>query len=226
MKLANYDVLPLILGLPYTIAFNLRYFPLSVALRLPVLLSNQVWLKRMNGRVIIEQPSPGIVRIGFGDVPLFDKFRDRTIWDVTGTVIFKGSAALGHGTRLQIAGELTFGDGFRITAASAIRCAKRIVFGRDVLVSWDTLFMDSDAHAIQDSSGAVCNPDAEVLIGNASWIGCRSTILKGTAIPSNSVVAANSLVCGKFTQSNQIIAGVPAKTIKEGIRWSKEPPTS
>ena len=51
-----------------------------------------------------------------------------------------------------------------------------------------------------------------IQIGSNCWIGSKVTVLDGTSIGSNSVVAAGSVVRGKF-KNNLIIAGVPAKII-------------
>nr|WP_288788550.1 DapH/DapD/GlmU-related protein [uncultured Fibrobacter sp.] len=53
-----------------------------------------------------------------------------------------------------------------------------------------------------------------VKIGNRVWIGNNATILKGTEIGENSVVAAGAVVSGKFP-ANVILGGVPAKIIGE-----------
>jgi lipopolysaccharide O-acetyltransferase len=55
---------------------------------------------------------------------------------------------------------------------------------------------------------------AEISIGKNCWIGDGAVILAGTVIGDNCVIGANSVVKGKFS-SNQIIAGIPAKVVKE-----------
>lgn len=53
-----------------------------------------------------------------------------------------------------------------------------------------------------------------IRIGSNCWIGAKVTVLDGASIGNNSVVAAGSVVRGKF-KNNLIIGGVPAKIIKE-----------
>jgi len=219
MLLSKHDIVPILLGIPNTLYFNFKYFKFRDAIKLPVLLSNQIWFKSAKGAVIVEKPAFGRVRIGFGDVGIFDKIRSRTIWDVKGTVIFKGDAFIGHGSKLVVSGELILGHQFRITAESAIHCSKRIVFGQDVMISWENLFMDSDGHPIYDMSHNVCNEKKDITIGDTVWFGCRSTILKGTWIANNTIIAANSCVHGRYEKEYQIIGGVPAITIKEDVTW-------
>lgn len=58
---------------------------------------------------------------------------------------------------------------------------------------------------------------ADTVIGNNSFIGAHSVIMPGIIIGNNSIVAAGAVVT-KNVQSNCIVAGNPAKIIKEGIQ--------
>lgn len=53
-----------------------------------------------------------------------------------------------------------------------------------------------------------------VTIGENVWIGSNATILPGVMIGNNSVVAAGAVVT-KDVPENTVVAGVPAKVIKE-----------
>ncbi len=55
--------------------------------------------------------------------------------------------------------------------------------------------------------------EENIIIGKNCWIGDGAVILAGTQIGDNCVVGANSVVKGVF-ESNIIIAGVPAKKIR------------
>lgn len=55
-----------------------------------------------------------------------------------------------------------------------------------------------------------------IKIGKNCWIGDGVVILAGSEIEDNCVIAANSVVKGKFV-ANSIIGGAPAKIIKEMI---------
>ncbi len=47
------------------------------------------------------------------------------------------------------------------------------------------------------------------------------SILKGATIFDNSIVAFGSIVTKSFTETNVIIAGIPAKIVKTNINWKK-----
>ena len=190
-----------------------------MAIRLPELVSHRVWLETLGGTVTLEEVRFGIVRIGFGDLGIFDQHRSRSIWDVHGTVAFKGRAKIGHGSKLNIVGAVVFGDNFSAVAESTVIAYTRISFGKNVLLSWDVLIMDSDQHPIFLQDGTICNPTKPIRVGDDVWIGCRCLLLKGTEIPATTVIAANAVVTKSFTETNTIIGGFPAAVLKRNITW-------
>jgi acetyltransferase-like isoleucine patch superfamily enzyme len=210
----------LILAIPKTIYFNLKYFPFRDAIKFPVIVSHRVVLAKTKGKIVIDSPiKPGLIRIGFGGVRIFDRKYSRSVWHVNGKVTFKGRASLGYGTKLSVFGELIFGNNFAISAQTQIVCNKKICFGDDVLIGWDCLFMDSDAHFILNRDGVVINNPREIIIGDRVWFGARCTVTKGTIIANDVVVATNSCVYGKHETSNCIIGGNPTRILKTDITW-------
>ncbi|PAV28216.1 acetyltransferase [Virgibacillus profundi] len=55
---------------------------------------------------------------------------------------------------------------------------------------------------------------AAVTLGKNTWIGSNATILPGVTIGDNAVVAAGAVVT-KDVPENSVVAGVPAKVVKE-----------
>ncbi|WP_182004343.1 acyltransferase [Priestia aryabhattai] len=202
-----------------TLRFNWRYFKWN-GLKLPVFVSKNFLLKAIEGNVEISEYKPGLIKLGFGSVGIFDKRYDKGIWENFGSVIFEGRSDIGLGSKVSVAskGKVYFGDRLSITAKSEIVCNKEIIFGNNVLISWDCLFMDTDWHDIYDRSGNITNSDEKIIIGDHVWIGCRSTVLKGVMIPANNVVAANSTLSKEFKVTNSIIGGVN-KVLKDNIHW-------
>ena len=208
-----------LLGLPKTIIFNFKYLPFKDAIKLPVLVSHHVWLKKLSGNVKICDIRTGVIKIGFGNIGIFDPYTSRTIWNVTGYVEFKGRAFIGHGSKISIDGSLILGKDFCINAESSIVSQENITIGDNVLISWDSLIMDTDFHDIYDHNGHQTNKPLPVIIGNKVWIGCRTLILKGVHIADGVVVAAASTVTKSIGVSNSIAGGSPAKILKENIEW-------
>lgn len=82
------DIIDALLGLPKSIYFCFKYLPLGLAIRLPVLLSHHVCLANMKGTVHItaSKITVGLIKIGFGEVGIFDRKYSRTIWQNNGGV--------------------------------------------------------------------------------------------------------------------------------------------
>jgi hypothetical protein len=79
-------------------------------------------LLKTKGEISIESViKPGMIEIVFGNVSIFNKTRSKTIWDVSGKVIFKGTACIGHGSKLSVntEGVLRLGNNFEISAESS-----------------------------------------------------------------------------------------------------------
>ena len=160
-----------------------------------------------------------MVLLGFGSVGVVDYRRSRSVWQVDGEVIFDGPARLGNGFKLSVAGTVTFGSGFVLSAESQIVCQKSIAFGRGCLVSWDVLVIDSDFHAISADDGEPAPVRAAVVLGERVWIGARAIVLKGVALGDDVVVAAGAVVTRPERGSNLLLGGNPARVLRTGIHW-------
>jgi len=214
-----------LLGLPKTVWFNLRYLPWRQAVRLPVWVSHRVWLLRMGGRVSVsEGVGFGRVQIGFSHVGVFDQVRCRSIWEVSGEVDFEGACGIAHGCKISVTqeGHLILGEGCSLNAESTIYCCQRVAIGAGAMVSWQVQVMDSDLHKIMDAqTGRRLNADAPVSIGERVWLGSRAMVCKGTRIAAGSIVAAGAVCSGELGPENAIFAGVPARLLREGVVWER-----
>jgi acetyltransferase-like isoleucine patch superfamily enzyme len=208
------------IGLPKTVFFNFRFFNFKTACRLPVLLTKDVRVRSKGGKITIPKNSKfGTIKIGsliLGNRPRSSK----TTLEIHGILKFEGKASIGSGSSIFVGnnGLLEFGSDFYSTGFSNFISFKNISFGNRCLISWDCLFMDSDFHKIKIGKIQV-NYDENINVGNNVWICCNSTLLKGSIIPSNCVVAENANVTSKFDEENSIIGGNPARILKSGISW-------
>ena len=184
-----------------------------------ILCSKWVRLGNMGGSVMCPD-KVGAVQLGFGHVGIVDVRTQPTVWEVRGSVKFDGFARFGPGSRVVVGdgAHLCFGDNFLITAASSIIASRAVSFGDNVLVSWDCLFMDSDMHPISVKSGKRINEDRPIVVGNHVWVGCNTTILKGSFVPDGCVIAAGSVLSGRLERESAIYS---SKTVlKEDIVWN------
>ena len=154
---------------------------------------------RLNDKCIINNGRSTILRIEQDGV--FDCKGNVSIFYGGDIIIFQG-------------GNLKIGNSY-INSDSKIRCHKSISIGNDCAISHNVTIMDSDAHYLNGN-----NNKQDVKIGNHVWIGSHVTILSGVTIGNDSVIAAGSLVT-KDVESKTMVAGVPAKVIKNNVEWSK-----
>lgn len=109
-----------------------------------------------------------------------------------------------------------------------------IILGRNFYANFDCVFLDGNKIEIGDdvqlgpgvhiyTASHPLDPEERangvefafpVKIGSNVWIGGHSTILPGVTIGNNSIIGAGSLV-NKDVPANVVVAGNPAKVIKE-----------
>jgi acetyltransferase-like isoleucine patch superfamily enzyme len=98
----------------------------------------------------------------------------------------------------------------------------KIYIGADCMLSAGIKFKTGDSHSILDSEKKMrLNPAGDIHIGNHVWIGQDAIILKNTQISDNCVIGIRSLVTKKF-EDGLLIAGIPARVVKEKINWTRE----
>lgn len=97
-----------------------------------------------------------------------------------------------------------------------------VSIGKDCMFSREIEIRSTDVHKIYDlTTGERLNLAKKIMIGDHVWVAARVIISKGTIIPDGCVVGAASFVNKEFSISNSIIAGTPAKIVKENIRWER-----
>lgn len=104
----------------------------------------------------------------------------------------------------------------------ALTEGKKIEIGKDCLFSSNIVFRTGDSHSILDKEGNRTNSAKDITIGNHVWITQNVTVLKGTSVSENSVIATGSILTKEFKEENVLIAGNPAKIIKSDINWCNE----
>ncbi|MGP1586914.1 MAG: acyltransferase [Treponemataceae bacterium] len=106
-----------------------------------------------------------------------------------------------------------------------------ISIGDNCMFSFDCVLQSNDGHPIFDlNTGKNINNSVDIakqkkiVLENHVWLGMRVICLGTTLIKEGSVVGAASLVKKEFSKKNCILAGSPAKIIREDIRWEKYNP--
>lgn len=120
-------------------------------------------------------------------------------------------------------GKITVGDNTMFNGVCVVSY-KEVEIGKNCQIASSTIIADTDFHPvdpIEREKQVTGNKflflsvkNAKIKIGNNVWIGWNSTILKGVTIGDNSIVAAGSVVTSGQYPANSIIAGNPAKVVK------------
>ncbi len=106
---------------------------------------------------------------------------------------------------------ITLGHGTFINMGCSFQDWGGITIGDDCLIGHNcTICTVNHSKDPQRRGDMICLP---VKIGNRVWIGANVTILPGVSIGDGAIIAAGAVV-NKNVQPNTIVAGIPAKVIK------------
>lgn len=126
--------------------------------------------------------------------------------------VFEGSyIRIIKGSHLILNGSSFINENVQIT------CGDKIEIGRDCVIGRDVVIRSYDGHTILEDN---YKESAPIKIGNRVWIGQGATILKGVTIGDGAIIAANATVT-KNVPAYSIVAGIPAKVIREHVKWNK-----
>ena len=203
-----------------TIYYNFRLFPINIAVKFPLIIGLHTTLKHFTRKSIIYPKNIRTASILLG-IKLVEFPTNHTIIDNDGIIKINGTVRIGSGTYLLIGskGFLEVGDNFEIKANGKIIAVNQISIGDNCLVSWDVSIMDTDWHKIRNKHGVILNPNKPIILNDHIWIGMGTTILKGTTIESDNIIAANSTIVGNHYCKNSILSS--NKTLRTEINWVK-----
>ncbi len=125
---------------------------------------------------------------------------------------------------MENGGIITLGGGISVYRNMNVvaKSGKRIDIGDECMFARDIIIRNNDGHTITDTiTGEILNEPENIKIHDKVWVGARCMILKGAEISEGSIVGAMALVNKKFNEPNILIAGVPAKKIRENVSWDR-----
>jgi acetyltransferase-like isoleucine patch superfamily enzyme len=142
----------------------------------------------------------------------------RVLLERDAELVIRGSFTMFGNSYIRVSprGKLILRGGFinenvQITAGDVVEIGSDFTCGRDVVIR------SYDGHTIEHEGYNISEP---IKIGNHVWVGQGATILKGVTIGDGAIIAAGALVT-KDVPAHSIVGGVPAKVIRENVKWYK-----
>lgn len=127
------------------------------------------------------------------------------------SVVMGGLRYVGNGSMIQ---NLNIGPSAFVNVDCFFDLAAPIHIGKNVAIGPQVMLI-TGAHRMGNEHYRVGTLNSQAItIGDGVWLGARSVILPGVSIGNGAVVAAGAVVT-EDVLPNTLVAGVPAKVIKE-----------
>lgn len=182
---------------------------------------NSVFDIHPNAKIIINAP------LIFGNNPIKNfhapsilRMESNTSFEITPGPLTRydhGPYNLRNGAYIEIVneGKLKIGQGAS-NINLTIMCAKEITIGNGVRIGRNVSIRDwNGPHVIINST---YKTHAPVHIKDHVWLCSGCTIMPGVTIEEGAIIATNAVVT-KDVPAKTLVAGIPAKVIKENIEW-------
>lgn len=212
-----------ILNLFYSIYFNLKYMPLSIAIKLPIIISYKTkiyHLKKGDIQIKSDNIEKFMIKIGF-DGSSFVSENNSSINIVNnGKMVLGSRIKIAEGVNIYVDnGNLVIGNNVYINRNILVQCTNKINIDDYCLIGWNISLRDTSGHKVEKNGGKSSKKN-EINIGKRVWIASDVTIVGNNNIKSNCIVACNSVVTNfKSSSENKLIAGIPAKEKGGDYKW-------
>lgn len=172
-----------------------------------------------NGIVKLEKNSKLVVKnsliVGKAQFGIGKGVKTRLVISNNSSLTVKDKFVMYQGAFIRVTdgAHLEIGSGF-VNEDVEITCAFGIKVGHNVVIARGVVIRDYDGHELKGSQDR-----KSISIGNNVWIGNRAMIMKGVTIGDGAVIAAGAVVT-KDVAPHDLVAGVPAKRVRENVYWS------
>lgn len=169
-------------------------------------------------KVFLKKGSKINVKNGILKIGILHNSMNYTIIEIGeyGKMNINGDVSIGIGCKIVIgnSAKLEINDKSYLNEDTKIVCLKNIHIGKECAISWGVNILDTDYHCLI-KDGIIRDKIKEIYIDDFVWIGCNSTILKGTYLSKNTIIGANSLINQIIDKNSLFINGV----VKGGYDW-------
>ena len=95
-----------------------------------------------------------------------------------------------------------------------------LVLGDDCIFSYDTVLYNTDGHPIYAIDGdEPLNRAHQIKLGKRIWVAHSVVVLKNVELGNNLILGRGALINKSCLQDNCVLAGMPARVVKENVRW-------
>jgi acetyltransferase-like isoleucine patch superfamily enzyme len=131
----------------------------------------------------------------------------------------------------KFGGKIIFEENVKIGYGSIVACITTIRIGKGTAIAHNVVIIDNNNHPTHPEDRKIMynshwdsplrnwnySASAPIVIGENVWVGTGARLHKGITVGNNSIIAANAMVT-KNVPPNCIVAGNPAKVVKEDIQ--------
>jgi acetyltransferase-like isoleucine patch superfamily enzyme len=131
----------------------------------------------------------------------------------------------------KFGGKIIFEENVKIGYGSVVACITTIRIGKGTAIAHNVTIVDNNNHPTHPEDRKIMykspwdsplrnwnySASAPIIIGENVWVGTGSRLHKGIIVGDNSIIAAHAMVT-KDVPPNCIVAGNPAKVVKENIQ--------
>ena len=129
------------------------------------------------------------------------------------------------GQLLIVGNHLHIDIGERTTAIDCYILArdKSVTIGKACMISRGIEIRATDVHKVYDidSNTRLNNAHSDVVLGDHIWVAANVTISKNVSIANGCIIAAGAFVNKPVKTPNCMVAGTPAKIIRQNVRWER-----
>ena len=118
-----------------------------------------------------------------------------------GTLTFGGECLIGNASYMSL-GEVSnvyIGNRFCATASFKFISYYKVYLEDKVTFGWDCILMDTDFHKMKKIGGGYTKGYGSINIGEGTWFGFQSSVLKNTRTPKYCTFASHSIISGDLS---------------------------
>ncbi len=119
-----------------------------------------------------------------------------------------------HNAVIKDLQNIEVGDHCFVGNNSILLGSGKIILENEILIAPHVVLISGNHTSYKGSYRYGVGDVGIIRIERGAWIAANCTIQKNSTLPQNSVLSANSFLNKKFTESNSVYGGVPAKLIK------------